>query len=114
MIGLKNIQHIFKNKNGNWFSSRVSQKKDLLNASRDWEIIFSVFIAFILVSALFSVYLFLQINKGEIFTVRQNGNVSLDTINRTLLEDTLLFFENKQQRFIEMNKNKPRFVDPSL
>ena len=113
MVELKNIKQIFNRWNISKLTGGANRKRDLFNTARDWKIIFSVFVVTVLISALFSIYLFLQTSQGEIFIVHRN-NVSLDTINRTLLDDTLSFFENKERRFIEMSENKPRFVDPSL
>lgn len=114
MFGIKKIKSLFKN-DENHKSIRFSKKKQsLTNIKRDWSVILLVFSLLVIISLVFSIYLFSQISKGEIFIVHLEKTDGIEAIDKELLQKTLSFFEDKENRFNELRENKPIFVDPSL
>jgi type II secretory pathway component PulC len=102
---------------GIFFGARLMRKYKkhyLINASTDWHMLLIIFIIVTIVAVSFSVYLFMQINKGEIFVVKQDESVLSDSIDRTLLKETLSLYEEKSRNFEELKINRPSVVDPSL
>lgn len=79
---------------------------------RDWLILFIVFLVVLIGIILFSVYLFLEINRGELYTLSSASSQKLDTIDRTLLTETLTSFEEKARRFSKTIDNPPNIPIP--
>lgn len=86
--------------------------KSILEPRRDWMI--AVGIAFVATSlfALIGLYLFIQMNKGEIFITRTAAE-PLQTIDRMKLEEVVK--KNKEQGAVldGLLLNRPQIVDPS-
>lgn len=78
-----------------------------------WEIIFTGFLVFSLAMIIFNLYLFLEINKGEIFLVEQNGSVQVETIDRAVLKEVLASFDVQEAVFKERGEAPPSIPDPS-
>ncbi|MBI2618302.1 hypothetical protein HYW58_02520 [Candidatus Kaiserbacteria bacterium] len=84
-----------------------------LNAHFHWKLLFGGFLTLNILILLLSLYLFLQINEGDIFLVEQNQEIRIETIDRNMLNETIAFFESKNTRF-ESNKLLPLEIpDPS-
>lgn len=62
----------------------------------------------------FSAYLFLEINNGDIFKIKQDATITVDTIDRALLREILLTFEKMENELEELKNNRPIVIDPSL
>lgn len=79
----------------------------------DWKIIFiSTVILVTLVIAL-SVFIFIKIDKGEIFSVKETIRDG-EGLDLSLLRDTVSYYENKTLEFEKIKSSKPEGIDPSL
>ncbi len=86
----------------------------LYNPVHDWKIvlIFFVFIAIILAGL--SGYLFLKINRGEIFITQKHDTQTVSVLNVKLLEKTVGEFEEKKAHLLELETEKVIASDPSI
>ena len=114
MLGLNKIKSLIKKVEGPTFVGRLKREQSLTNVKRDWGIMLSVFVLLVGASLMFSVYLFSQISRGEIFVVQFDNTGDVETIDKNLLQETISFFDNKEERFNELRDSPPSFVDPSL
>ncbi|MDP6387962.1 MAG: hypothetical protein QGG63_01670 [Candidatus Pacebacteria bacterium] len=111
MIDKKNIARFFKGKGkqpGEGIAYYIS------DAKHAWKIIILVFMVLNIGIIAFSSYLFFQINDGDIFTVEQDIMISVETIDRTLLRETLSSFEEMERELEDLRERRSRIVDPSL
>lgn len=76
------------------------------DARRDWQAVFITFLVLNLAALAFNLFVYTQIDQGEIFLVDKREPVTLRTLNRFDLEKTVAFFEEKQRRFDAL-KNRP-------
>jgi len=107
----KNITKIFNKKNkqrGRNFGAHISDPKYA------WNIIVCMFVVINISLMAFSGYLFLKISSGDIFKIESDVSVMIDTIDRTLLRDTLEVFEKKEIELEELKKKRPSVIDPSF
>ncbi|MEK7177014.1 MAG: hypothetical protein AAB719_01850 [Patescibacteria group bacterium] len=79
----------------------------------DWKIIsLSTAVLAVLIIAL-SIFTFIKIDKGEIFSanesVSENGGLDLN-----LLKETASYYENKKLEFERIKSSNPTGIDPSL
>ena len=111
MIGNKTIKDFFGDR---LKQRRMNKIRNRFNMRTIWKKIFILFIVINVIVVIISSYLFFKINYGEIFLVDSNTNVSIETVNRTLLLDTINFFEIKEKEFDNLKTNKVNLVDPSL
>jgi len=109
-----NIQKILKNIKARLDKQRFQPGRSVTHPTRDWKIILGAFTALNIVIIILSTFLFLQINKGEIFLVDSTSPSTVDSIDKVLLKETLSFFEEKERVFESLKRNKPTLVDPSL
>ena len=84
----------------------------LIHAQRDWLVMFSLFVIALISITLFSVYLFLGINKGDLYVIPTGSTVRVETINRSLLNETLAAFEERALRFGELTERPPVISSP--
>lgn len=113
-MDINNIK-IFLKKHFSYFKfKRKYHRRNLIRPARDWKIILFIFSITNITIAIFSAYLFLQINKGEIFLVEPPQTTFVDTIDREKLTKTLMLFEEKINNFEVLKRNKPTLVDPAL
>lgn len=78
-----------------------------------WEIILIIFIVLNLLLLSFSLYIFLQINEGGIFLVRQNKEVRIGTIDRGALQELLTSFEIRDTLFKDRTTSYSNLQNPS-
>ena len=69
------------------------------DARSDWQCIFITFLVINLVSFVGNVFVYRQINNGEIFLVPKKEPISLRVLDRNELKETIQFFESKKARF---------------
>lgn len=84
----------------------------LIHARRDWLIIFPLFLIILVGTIFFSAYLFLEINKGDLYVLPVGSNQRIETINRVLLTETLDAFEVKASRFSSFTERPPAIPSP--
>lgn len=111
MLDNKKIKTFFKSRIKNRHTNKLHYHLDV---SKIWRKILLIFIVANAIIIGFNVYLFLQINSGEIFIVENNETISVKTIDRALLRNTIDLFEIKEIEFDNLKNNKPKIIDPSL
>ena len=84
----------------------------LIHAQRDWLIMFSLFLVSFVGVVLFSFFLFLEINKGDLYVLPAAAGQRVETVDRTLLAETLNSFELKARRFSELAEHPPSITSP--
>lgn len=78
-----------------------------------WKLMFSSFLALNTLIIFSSLYLFLGINKGDIFLVEQNQEIRVETIDRNILQEIVASFEIKKALFESRKLSPPDIPDPS-
>lgn len=80
----------------------------------DWKIILiSTIILTVLVIAL-SVFLFIKVDKGEIFMVEKSVGQKEKALNISLLKETVFYYQNKALEFERIKSSVTPTADPSL
>jgi|GEM_PF-7091341 hypothetical protein len=62
----------------------------------------------------FSIYVFYQISQGEFFKVSPSDPAQVETIDRTLLAETVESFRVQARQFEQLKRAPARSIDPSL
>ena len=81
----------------------------------DWKIIFfsTAFLAVLIIIS--SVFLFIKIDKGEIFAVEKSVGKTKKVLNTVILRDTISYYQAKTLEFERIKKTKVSpDADPSL
>ena len=98
--------------------SKIDFKESHLNLGRgperDWKIIFISIIILALVAISLSVYIFIKIDKGEIFVVRQSEEDKAKSLDISLLKKTVSYYQDKAAKFERMKKERSTVADPSI
>jgi len=108
---MENLKTFFKKSDlkfsGNLFGFGTSPEAD-------WKVIFisSAILAIAFVS--FSVYIFIGVDKGEIFVSEKSVGQEGQIFDSALLAETVSYYEAKALEFTEMKKAGIPSVDPSL
>lgn len=84
------------------------------NPGRDWRIIFSVATILVFCSIVISIFIFIKINKGDIFLVEKTNEEQGETLNLDKLKETASYYKAKALEFERIQNSKSRYVDPSL
>lgn len=80
----------------------------------DWKVIFISSVILAISFVIFSVYIFIKIDKGEIFVSKKTTNQDGQVLDTTLLTETVSYYEAKALEFKEMKMIRISTVDPSL
>ena len=80
----------------------------------DWKIIFSVTTALVLCSITLSVFIFIKIDKGEIFLAEKTNENTEERLDLDKLKQAVFHYENKALEFERIQNSKPSYIDPSL
>lgn len=81
----------------------------------DWMVILVTTVLFMIFAVAFSAYMFIKINKGEIFVIEKDTDDSSQTLDIALLRDVVRDYNKKAlefERFKEIGSLD--LVDPSL
>ena len=81
---------------------------------QDWRVCVSLTLVALLLLAAFSVYVFLQVNKGEFFVDVRKEEVKIDSIDRKGLQTTLEAFSARKLNFEDLRIHPIRLDDPSI
>lgn len=84
--------------------------------SNIWEGILVFFMTLIFFVFLFNIYLYLQIDKNNIFTIDNITKTKKESVgvNKIYLSEIIQEFDNKSEELERLKENKPYNVDPSL
>lgn len=83
-------------------------------AERDWGIMILGFSAAILLVIVLEGYLFVRINRGDLFAPTAESLTQSETINRKTLLDTAEFFEARQKKYEVFRSTATPQIDPSI
>ncbi len=96
-----------------WLTSHL-ERREGFNPQRDWKIIFSVFILLFIISIAFNGFLFLQLRDGKIFKSGVDIPEYEKLIDEERLDETLEYFDGRQERFNAIRRSGVSSFDPSL
>lgn len=101
-----------------WFDKikvrEYSYEKGGLNPAKDWTVSLISAISVVILFAIFSVYLYLQIDANQIFNVTSNADNNEAKINMTLLDKTVSDINQREQVTSDIKQNKNIPTDPSI
>lgn len=80
----------------------------------DWRMLIIVFVVIVIIVAGASFYIFVQIEKDEIFTAQGDNKPKEKIITASKLKDTINQFEQKKAQLEKLRTERPHIVDPSL
>lgn len=82
----------------------------------DWKAIFVVTVALIIIGIVVNAYIFIKLDKGEIFLADTPRLEEKNTLNITELNTVLDYYRNKSENLqgILSGTTNPSVVDPSL
>lgn len=81
---------------------------------RDWGIFLAIFFILLIVIAIASAYLFIQIKNEEIFTKERALEEEIEMLDIKALKSTIEFFDVRDENFNNILEQKPDIIDPSL
>ncbi len=84
------------------------------NAFVDWSIIFVGGVVLGLVFLSFGIYVYRQVDNGDLVTVAKAKPNSAITIDRKALADIIAYFETKKATFEDLKTNPQGAVDPAI
>jgi len=84
----------------------------ITHTRRDWRVLFLVFVLALLGIIFFSAYLFLEINRGELYALPPVFTGQLETIDRSVLGEILLSFDEKARQLDIFVENPPAIPNP--
>lgn len=88
--------------------------KSAVNPQRDWYILLSLFVIFIILIAVYGFFSFLKINNyQDIFVANGSQESYTETINRSELLGVLKEYEQKEKDMEKMKAIRPDFIDPA-
>lgn len=80
----------------------------------DWKIIFISTIILVALVGVLSVYIFMKIDRGEIFVVEKSDEPSEKSLDVSLLKETVLYYKNKALEFKRIKSLVVPSTDSSL
>jgi hypothetical protein len=80
----------------------------------DWKILLTLFLLVMVVAVSFSVYVFLGVRAGDIFSNTSKTPAHNDTISRGTLDNVIKNFDTRAENLKNLQSQRPVFVDPSL
>jgi|GEM_PF-1840681 len=93
--------------------SALSATHRLMAPLRDWYILLVVFLTIVISALGLGAYLFIEVNRGGLlFTPQSSGGSQVDTIDRSVLRETLLYFEGQTTEFENLRKEAPSVQSP--
>ena len=87
--------------------------KTKVHPARDWLIMFILFFVLNLALGTYSLFLFLNINSGDAYVLKDTGGLKRAKIDRTKLGEILADYENRSVELEALTANPPKSTDPS-
>lgn len=84
------------------------------NARMDWEIACFAFLFLTLLAIGMSLFVYGEINNGELFLVDKKEKVPLRTIDKFELERTISYFTSKEEKFEALKRRPLSTIDPFI
>ena len=83
-----------------------------IQPNRGWYILIFFFLVFNIFIIAVSMYLYIEIYNGEIFSSPQKDSVLMEIIDKTKLTQIIEDYQNKTIKFQEIKLNKKNYIDP--
>lgn len=80
----------------------------------DWKIIFNTTIVLSVLVIVLNIFIFIKIDKGEIFATEKTLNEQEQALNLVLLNETISYYKDKAIEFERIKNSKQLVADPSL
>ena len=80
----------------------------------DWRTLFIIFTILVIAVGSASFYIFVQIERDEIFLAKEGEQLRARTFNAQKLKDTLKAFEQKNADLDMLRAKRPSVIDPSI
>ena len=80
----------------------------------DWRIIFIVLAIFMIAVIASGLYIFLEINRGELFSPKEEAAATPTRLNTALLDKTISYYQYKATELEKIKASKESIKDPSI
>lgn len=80
----------------------------------DWRTLVIIFAILVIAVGAASFYIFIQIERDEIFLAEEMEKVDMKTFDTQKLEDTIQAFEQRKEDLEILRAERPRIIDPSI
>lgn len=80
----------------------------------DWKIILILTMILAVLVIVLSAFMFIKINRGEIFVVKRSIEQEEKVLDTSLLRETVLYYQNKALEFEKIKNSVTPATDPSL
>ena len=101
-----------------WFlrfkASRSSYRKDGIHPERDWGILLVSTFVILLISATISFYIYFQIDKDKLFTIKESVSERKVEIDMELFKKTVEDIKVREDSMEALKQNKITAPDPSI
>jgi len=84
------------------------------SAEADWKIIFVSTVVLAILAMVLSLYIYIKIDKGEIFVIEKTAGQGETTLGASLLKETVSYYKNKAIEFKRIKNVVKPAADPSL
>ncbi|MDB5266810.1 MAG: hypothetical protein JWN89_625 [Parcubacteria group bacterium] len=101
------IKGLKLHKNGRLFGFGTSP-------NADWKVIFIIFVLLFVIASALCIDLFIKVNNGEIFVVKEKTSTPVPTLNTALLDKTVTYYRDRAKTLEDIKANRDATVDPSL
>lgn len=85
-----------------------------INPHRHWKILLYIFLIFISILIIFSIYLLYKINNETVFQNKNIENIDRVLLKEALLKKTLNNYEVKVNKETDIKNDKILYIDPSV
>lgn len=85
-----------------------------LRPYRDWGFLLACFFVILVAVSIASAYLFIEINREEIFSKELAPEGEIEMLNLEALKGAIKSFDDRAEVFETLRGQKPGIVDPSL
>ena len=80
----------------------------------DWKIIFISTVVLVTMVIVLSIFVFIKIDKGEIFVIERLPDQGEKILNLSLLKETASYYQDKAAEFERIKNSTSPSADPSL
>ena len=85
-----------------------------ISPESDWKFIFIATLIALIVVVSWSVYIFIEIDKGEIFMSDKSKDSGITPLDISLLKNTVKYYEKKELEFERIKREGIESRDPSI
>lgn len=85
-----------------------------INPENNWISLVTLFVIVNILLIVFSFKLFLRTSADEFFSLDEDRNISVSTLDRRSLTETLNNFRTKGENLKSLKRSEPRYIDPAI